>query len=92
MDNVEEQVIFAARGICGLRRIVGFMLQAKPALQVDLCLAFGSVAPKVKVQTHRKIPPGSTHSSHLVHGPVTEHCLAVNIVLTDRAKITAVVG
>src|SRR5579863_6885914 len=67
------------------------MLQAKPALKVDFSLAFRRMPPKMKVQTHREIPHCSPDSSHLVHGPIPEHCLAVNVALTDRTKIAAVV-
>src|SRR5450755_1410304 len=92
LDHIEEQLISAARGICGLGRVVGLVFQAKPALGVDLNLAFRCVAPKMKVQTHCETPPGSPQPTHLVHGPVSEHGLAVNIALSDRAKISTVVG
>src|ERR1700721_2449655 len=62
LDHIEKQLILAARRICGLRRIVGFMLQAKPALEVDLRFAFGGVTSKMKVQSHATTPPASPAS------------------------------
>src|SRR5580700_10091729 len=67
------------------------MLEAKPALRVDLNRAFRCVAPKMKVQTHRETPPSSPDASHFVHGPVSEDGLAVNIALPDWTEVTAVI-
>src|SRR5580704_8662259 len=91
LDHVEEEVIFVARRICGLRRVVGLMLKAKPALGVDLNRAFRCVAPKMKVQTHRETPPSSPDASHFVHGPVSEDGLAVDVALPDWTEVTAVI-
>src|SRR5580704_8882084 len=33
-----------------------------------------------------------SHSTHLIHGPVSEHRFTVNITLTNRPKVAAVVG
>ena len=52
LDYIEKQIIRTSRGICGLRRVIGFMLQPKPALGIDLNFALPCMTSKMKVQTH----------------------------------------
>src|SRR5579864_3100339 len=70
---------------------MSLMLEAKPALRIDLNRAVSCVAPKMKVQTHRETPTSSPDASHFVHGPISEDGLAVDVVLPDWTEVTAVI-
>src|SRR5579863_6766094 len=79
-DHIEEKIVVTARGVGVLGGVERLVFHAKPAFWIDLHIAGLGVAPKMKVQTHSLVSALSD-SSHLVHRPVAEHCLAVNVSL-----------
>jgi len=92
LHHVEEKIVSSARRICRLRGVVGFVFQAEPAPAVDLNIAFRWMTPQMKVQSHGEKPSGSPYSAHLLHWPVAEYRLAVNVALAHGAEVPAVIG